>query len=105
MKSWAGGIDIKVRFGEVIHIKEECKILAEKIWQYENDGTVGRCAVWKQLTDGVRIVPSIDGLCWYLWKLNPVTMTWDSFKIIPRMQYSQDGIEKLLRCQRWVLEL
>lgn len=79
------------------------KILAKRIYEIEMSAIVQTRVMW-ELTKDVCMMLSRDGICWYLWKRNPVSSKWDSFKVIPKLKYTEDGIIHLLKNQQWVSE-
>lgn len=84
--------------------REEARQLAEKIYEIENSfykkaSETDKCH-WR-LTDSIKMELSEDHLMFYLWKRFP-DQARSFFKAVPRMFYSVEKIEKMLKIQSWV---
>ena len=82
----------------------ESAVLAKKIYEIENsfykkESEADKCC-W-QLTNSIKMELSEDHMMFYLWKQFP-DQARSFFKAVPRMFYSVDKIEKMLKIQSWV---
>ena len=86
--------------------RSESFLLAQKIyeiqvanWKIKKQWTLENKTEWV-LQDGVKLESSEDKLMWYVWRSDKCDDEW-FFKAVPRMSYSPDEIEKILKAQPW----
>jgi hypothetical protein len=93
---------------EMIEMKDNNQILAEKIYEIENaprkqanEWLRNNITQWK-ITDKIYIEASNDHMCWYLWKYDDGKCEYGFFKVIPKVHCDKKTIEAILNAQQWV---